>query len=193
MREKLLETALELFRKHGYKNVSVQSICEACSVTKGCFYHNFTSKEDLLLRYYQMIPSEMLMERLALMMTEKSPIRQLWMYLEFYVECTTRLGQDLLRELMKINMDRGGLLFTPYYESQQPPVPDFLKMVQTLTEEGQRQGEITKTAAWDKLLWLYTTSFIGALMHWSCAGAQYDVKEELHFSFLYIYQKSVEE
>lgn len=188
MKEKLLETALSLFRENGYQKVSIQKICEACQVTKGCFYHYYHSKEDLLLDYYELIPQENLVQILSEMMGIASPLKRLWMYFGFYIEHSTQLGPDLLKELMKIDMDRGGVLFTPYYNTQQGAVPGFLKVVETLTREGQAEGNILSNASWEKLLWIYTASFTGALMYWSSSGGAFDVKEELHCSFLHIYQ-----
>lgn len=89
---------------------------------------------------------------------------------------------------MKIDMNRGGVLFTPYYNTQQGAVPGFLKVVETLTREGQAEGKILSNASWERLLWIYTASFTGALMYGSSSGGAFDVKEEPHHSFLHIYQ-----
>jgi AcrR family transcriptional regulator len=47
-RSTLLDVALELFVRHGYEAVSVQSICDAAHVTKPTLYHHFGSKRGLL-------------------------------------------------------------------------------------------------------------------------------------------------
>lgn len=40
--------SLKLFADRGYENVSVDELVRAASVTKGAFYHYFSSKEDCL-------------------------------------------------------------------------------------------------------------------------------------------------
>jgi TetR/AcrR family transcriptional regulator, transcriptional repressor for nem operon len=46
-RAKLLDAALHLIRVKGYSATTVDDICHAAGVTKGSFFHYFTSKEDL--------------------------------------------------------------------------------------------------------------------------------------------------
>ena len=53
MKQRLMQTAIALWKEKGYDNVSIPVICEKCGVTKGSFYHHFESKDDLLLAYYK--------------------------------------------------------------------------------------------------------------------------------------------
>lgn len=46
-RELLLEAATELIRTKGYSSTTVDDLCEKAGVSKGTFFHNFSSKEDL--------------------------------------------------------------------------------------------------------------------------------------------------
>lgn len=46
-RELLLEAATELIRTKGYTSTTVDDLCQRAGVSKGTFFHNFTSKEDL--------------------------------------------------------------------------------------------------------------------------------------------------
>lgn len=46
---KMLEIALALFAKKGYHATSIQEITEAWGISKGAFYNNFSSKEELML------------------------------------------------------------------------------------------------------------------------------------------------
>ncbi len=48
-RNTILETALDLFSQNGYDTTSVAEICQHAQVSKGAFYHHFTSKQDLFL------------------------------------------------------------------------------------------------------------------------------------------------
>ncbi|MFL5786268.1 MAG: TetR/AcrR family transcriptional regulator [Bacteriovoracaceae bacterium] len=46
-RELLLEAATELIRTNGYTSTTVDDLCEKAGVSKGTFFHNFTSKDEL--------------------------------------------------------------------------------------------------------------------------------------------------
>ncbi len=47
-RQRLMETALELFREHGYDATTVKQIAEAADVAKGTFFNYFETKEAIL-------------------------------------------------------------------------------------------------------------------------------------------------
>ena len=44
----IINTAARLFSVHGYENTSVQEIIDTVGVSKGAFYHHFSSKDDIL-------------------------------------------------------------------------------------------------------------------------------------------------
>jgi len=48
-RERLIETATELFLGKGYGSVGTSQICSTAGVNKGTFYHFFPSKSDLVI------------------------------------------------------------------------------------------------------------------------------------------------
>lgn len=48
LREKIIQTSLELFEKEGYHAVSVNKIVEVANTSKGGFYHYFSSKNEVL-------------------------------------------------------------------------------------------------------------------------------------------------
>jgi len=48
-RTKILDAALYVIRAKGYSAARVEDICAAAGLTKGSFFHHFSSKEDLAL------------------------------------------------------------------------------------------------------------------------------------------------
>lgn len=48
-RELLLDAATELIRTSGYTSTTVDDLCERAGVSKGTFFHNFSSKEELAI------------------------------------------------------------------------------------------------------------------------------------------------
>ncbi|MGD7789113.1 TetR/AcrR family transcriptional regulator [Propionibacteriaceae bacterium Y1700] len=52
-RERLLQAAVEVFAEAGVLGASVEQICERAGFTRGAFYSNFDSKDDLCLALLQ--------------------------------------------------------------------------------------------------------------------------------------------
>ena len=46
-RRKLLDSAMTVLRQRGFADTSVAELCAAAGVTKGAFFHHFSSKEEL--------------------------------------------------------------------------------------------------------------------------------------------------
>jgi TetR/AcrR family transcriptional repressor of nem operon len=76
-RERLVETAADLWHARSYADVGVSEICEAADVRKGSFYHFFPSKQELAVavidRHWRDAYEQVVMPALAL----DSPLGQL--------------------------------------------------------------------------------------------------------------------
>ncbi|CAG7648652.1 HTH-type transcriptional regulator BetI [Paenibacillus solanacearum] len=49
-RKQILDAATRLFTRHGYEQISIQDINQACGIARGTFYLYFDNKDDLLNR-----------------------------------------------------------------------------------------------------------------------------------------------
>jgi len=66
-RERILRAAYQLFLRHGYSDVSLNQLIKAAGLTKGGFYHHFSSKDELfaevvdryLMTFYRKLREEM--------------------------------------------------------------------------------------------------------------------------------------
>jgi AcrR family transcriptional regulator len=52
-REKILETALRLFRKRGFERTTMRDVAKAAGVAVGAAYYYFPSKDALVMAYYE--------------------------------------------------------------------------------------------------------------------------------------------
>ncbi|MGO4598088.1 TetR/AcrR family transcriptional regulator [Terrabacter sp. 2RAF25] len=62
-RDRVLEAASEVFAERGFHGASVEDICDRAGFTRGAFYSNFSSKDDLVLELSRR-HSEALVERI---------------------------------------------------------------------------------------------------------------------------------
>ncbi|WP_025346840.1 TetR/AcrR family transcriptional regulator [Nocardia nova] len=61
-RQRLLDAAFEAFAEEGFGRCTVEQICERAGFTRGAFYSNFTSLEELFLDMWEARSAEMLRE-----------------------------------------------------------------------------------------------------------------------------------
>ena len=47
-KEEVAETAISLFKRDGYNNVTVNDICKACAISRSVFYSSFNAKRRIL-------------------------------------------------------------------------------------------------------------------------------------------------
>ena len=52
-RQRLLDAAREVFAREGFGRATVEQVCEAAGFTRGAFYSNFTSLDELFLAMWQ--------------------------------------------------------------------------------------------------------------------------------------------
>ncbi|MFE6101361.1 TetR/AcrR family transcriptional regulator [Streptomyces laurentii] len=93
-RAALLRAALETFAEHGFHAVSIEQICERAGFTRGAYYSNFASKEELFLALFDehgervvrrlaeavdaLPPEECTLERLAGLVARIEPDERDW-------------------------------------------------------------------------------------------------------------------
>jgi len=75
--ELLLRLGEELFTRHGYKDVSIDMICEAAGFATGSFYNYFPSKEVFYARVLGIQEAKGIVAADRLMASLKSPLNQL--------------------------------------------------------------------------------------------------------------------
>jgi AcrR family transcriptional regulator len=68
-RARLLAGALEVFAERGFHGASVEDICDRAGFTRGAFYSNFGSKDELVLALFQ-ATTDRLLEQIAALLPE---------------------------------------------------------------------------------------------------------------------------
>ncbi|WP_061229671.1 TetR/AcrR family transcriptional regulator [Dietzia cinnamea] len=77
-RQRLLDAALEVFAERGFGNSSVEQVCGRAGFTRGAFYSNFTSLEELFLAMWEQRSTQILADVGALLDTgEPLPVSSL--------------------------------------------------------------------------------------------------------------------
>ena len=142
-RERILETAIDLFADKGYAGTSVREIVEEAGVSKPVLYYYFQSKEGLFLAILEM--AEVLQTELLARVLESNGNlleRLLLLYRRIYA------GIDQNRNLYKMIY---GLIYGP---PQGAPDYDLTRFhrhmfdaVRNIYDAGIESGEVKKTGA----------------------------------------------
>ena len=96
LRRRIGDTALRLFREHGFDEVSVDQIVLAAGVSKGVFFNYFPTKADALIGYFHELD-----DRIAHLREELNPRRPLGALKNFFsrAEALLRAEGPLLNSL----------------------------------------------------------------------------------------------
>jgi AcrR family transcriptional regulator len=76
-RQALLDAALALFEVNGFNGTGVNEIVQSAGVTKGAFYHHFSSKDELLQMFHDRFLDELLDQADRALAQSDSPEEQL--------------------------------------------------------------------------------------------------------------------
>lgn len=142
VRDRVLQSAIELFADQGYDATSVAQVIGRAGVAKGGFYHYFASKEELLYVVYGELITEQLAHLRGIRAAGAPPAKQLRAIITDLVVTTTANAQRALisvRELHKLGDERIAELRHArrrYHEA-----------VVALVREAQRSGEFGDVAS----------------------------------------------
>lgn len=100
-KQRLLRAALEVFSRYGYEGASVDRISDHAGFTKGAFYSNFGSKDEILLAVLQEHTRRELLDLEALvsethLLDEKDGVQLLGRLTAYYELSATRLDAGML-------------------------------------------------------------------------------------------------
>ncbi len=70
----LLHSAMKLFLRNGFSNVSIAQIAADSKLTRGAFYWHFSSKEDILLKILELNRNKILEDNEALFESDHSNV-----------------------------------------------------------------------------------------------------------------------
>ena len=137
-RDAILDTSAKLFSQHGYKEVSIRDIAQACGMTNAALYYHFKNKEDLFLAMLQR-DHEQTLAALREAASGPGDLREdLKQLVARYAEITCQRSQSfqtLRRDLSNVEDVRRHKLFAEMHAS-------FLRPLEERLAQAQAEGEI---------------------------------------------------
>lgn len=105
--ELIVDTAVALFKKNGYENVSVNEICKAAGLSRSSFYSAFSGKQDIIEYVLAKAKTD---ETTVLnrFMDAKNDFERMWVLCDRYLAVAYQFGPALTGALMRLEL-RGEL------------------------------------------------------------------------------------
>jgi len=85
LRDKIIQSSLDLFSKEGYHAVSVNKIVSVANTSKGGFYHHFSSKNEVLFEIHDVFITYALKKSREADKLNKTPTKRLIKILDEFV------------------------------------------------------------------------------------------------------------
>ena len=99
----IADTAVQLFRKNGYENVSVNEICKAAGLSRSSFYSAFSGKRDII----DYILAKAKLDETAVLhhfIDAKNDFERMWALCDRYLDIAYMFGPELTGTLLRLEL-----------------------------------------------------------------------------------------
>jgi len=101
---KIVNTAVDLIKEHGYSAVSINQICDALGITRSAYYYYFKTKDEVFDSYL-LFPESYVYENVLPSMDGMSYKEQFYKVFELFSQMVVEVGPDIVRFVFKRNID----------------------------------------------------------------------------------------
>lgn len=133
----IIQTARELFWKHGFRRVTIDEICREAGTSKMTFYRFFPNKLEVARSVFDIVAEEGLIKFTKILKEESSPSDKIKNILRLKLEGTNDISSEFLNDFYN-NPELG---LTPYIEEKSRVL--WAKTLQ-LFKDAQNEGWIRK-------------------------------------------------
>ncbi len=144
-REKLFEAAARVFEEQGIGRASIEVIAAAAGFTRGAFYSNFTSKDELIIAMLEDHVAQSVRRNLELLERHKNPAD--------FIAALRSVDRSLLDPLGRfplLHMEM--ILYAARAEKRRPELAKRLRarreLVKTIVETTSQNRDGSKDPAW---------------------------------------------
>ncbi|RXT04192.1 TetR/AcrR family transcriptional regulator [Ammoniphilus sp. CFH 90114] len=139
IRDRIIETSLRLFEAHGYHRVTVDQIVKESATSKGGFYHNFKSKDELLYTIHDHFISYVLEKGQEAYELWNTPTERLHAIIKSFV-----MMIDLYKSEVTVFYQESSYLAPEYYREIEMKRDRYKELMFQVIQEGMECGEFRK-------------------------------------------------
>ncbi|ACA38509.1 TetR family transcriptional regulator [Lysinibacillus sphaericus CBAM5] len=134
LKQRIVDASVELFQQDGYHNVTVDRIVEYIGASKGGFYHNFKSKDELLYEIHDVFISYVIQQSQDAYDKYDTPITRLCAMLQTLTQVF-----DMYQAHITIFYEESRSLSEEYSEIIHKKRDHYLDILQKVIAEGQEK------------------------------------------------------
>jgi AcrR family transcriptional regulator len=181
-KDRLLDTAAELFRRRGYANATTRELADELGIRKASLYHHINNKEELLEAVCLESLRRLMTDVNALLETEQDPLRPL-----ILTHLTVALRDRNLHATMLVD---SGALTRERRARVIEKRAEYERLVRAVIADDQRAGRI-RTDMDPKILTLALLSLLNWTVFWFNPDCEWTAEELAErFTELYLHGAS---
>jgi AcrR family transcriptional regulator len=173
--QKLISTALDLFKKQGYNETPITEVCNAVGIAKNTFYYYFKSKEELLLACMQDQKTLDMSEVTAILLSETGYFEQFWAIQQPQIDFVKSCGSEIMRNISHSHTSKGVTIYGKSEERQKVEI--------AILQKAQETGEIGCHIPPHLLSVSAGIQFLGLLTLWVSMDGAFDFEKALRSCF----------
>lgn len=140
----IVESAINLYKKQGYTNITVQDICNEVGITRGAFYYHFKSKDDIFDDFY-LYSNTYALDKIADVFSSTNYLDQFYTLFNLYLEQTLEAGPEVFGQIFKHSIDKNINILNPTEILMR-------KVYESLLKKAQDSGQILNTSSVSNLI-----------------------------------------
>lgn len=156
-KKRITDAALDLFEEFGFHAVTVDRIVKQSHTSKGGFYHNFTSKEELLYTIHESFITYVLIKADEVQSRYDTPAERLYEIIRSFVRMF-----EVYRPHVTVFYQEGKHLSSGYFKRLEAKRDEYKNTMFQLVENGIEEGEFRK-----ELPVPITSMAIFGMMNWT--------------------------
>lgn len=167
-KNRIYDCGVNLIRKEGFDQVTVEQISKEAGVSVGTYYYYFKSKFDLFSEIYHK-GDEYFLTKVAGKLKSTESISQILEYFDNYAIFNQNNGIDLVKKLYTSD----NKMFITKGRAMQ-------KILQDLIDTAQNSGEIPKVKTSEEITQILFLIARGVIYEWCLYDGTTDLKIEMH-------------
>lgn len=174
---KLIDAVIQLAREKRYEAVTVKEICAAAGVSTGSFYHQFGSKDDLVLATYQKV-DWLLTESFLQSCRDLPPAQALDRLLRRYVSFVRDDVGLVLAQYYRVRLNHFGPAFQ--HDADRPYFREMRRILREAADQGLLLSPLDPVPLAELLICLIR----GLFVDWLIQSGRYDLMERYEVQIL---------